>query len=187
MAGSSQDDAIPSKVRKEMQAGAADTMALTGPSEAALKTAWFEQYDKDFPEVKEVRARILCLKEGENATQEDFDSSLDFQLRWAADKIHQPKVIGEHWIDYLESKGHLAECKPNDFKFDDEWLPLYTRASIIKQISGLSPLLNSQGHSPLIAVIPRDMSFQYEWEYVIHQLHKAECLAQMSIYFDDNQ
>ena len=163
------------------------TTASTGPSKAALKTAQFEQYDKDFPEVKEVCARILGLQEGEEATQEDFDSSPDFQLRRAAEKTHQPKVIGEHWINYLESKGHLAECKPNAFEYDDEWLPLYTRAGVTKQISGLSPLLNTQGDSPLIAVIPPDMPFQYEQEYVIHRLHKVEYLSRMSVYFDDNQ
>ena len=31
------------------------------------------------------------------------------------------------------------------------------------------------------------MSFQYERENVIHQLHKAECLAWVSVYFDENQ
>ena len=185
--GSSKDVATPSKVRKEVEAGNTETTASTGPSEAALKTARFEQYDKDFPEVKEVRARILSLLEGEEATQEDFNSSPDFQLRWAADETHPPTVIGEHWINHLDSKGHLAKCKPNAFKYDDEWLPLYTRASVTKQISGLGPLLNTQGDSPLIAIIPPDMPFQYEREYVIHQLHKAECLAWMSVYFDDNQ
>ena len=187
MTGSSKDGATPSKVRKELEAGDAGTTASTGPSEAALKTAWFEQYDKDFPEVKEVRARILGLPEGEEATQEDFDSLPDFQLRQAVDEAHPPTVIGQHWIDHLNSKGHLAKCKPNAFKYEDEWLPLYTRAGVTKQISGLGPLLNTQGDSPLIAVIPPDMPFQYEREYVIHWLHKMECLAQMSVYYDDNQ
>ena len=108
VAGSSKDDATPSKVRKEMEAEDAEATASTGHSEAALKTARFEQYDKDFPEVKEVHSRILGLNEGEEATQEDFDWSPDFQLRRAADETRQPKVIGEHWIDYLGSKGHLA-------------------------------------------------------------------------------
>ena len=187
MAGSSKNGATPSKVRKEMEAGDAETTASTRPSEAALKTARFEQYDKDFLEVKEVRARILGLEEGEEATQEDFDSSPDFQLRWAVNETRPPMVIGEHWIDYLDSKGHLAKCKPNPFEYDDEWLPLYTRAGVTKQISGLGSLLNTQGDSPLIAVIHPDMPFQYEWEYVIHRLHKVECLARMSVYFDDNQ
>ena len=170
-----------------MKAEDADTTAPTGPSEAALRTAWFKQYDKDFPVVKEVCARILGLKEGEEATQEDFDSSPDLQLRRAADETCQPKIIGEHWINYLKREGHLAECKPSDFEFDDEWLPLYTRAGVTKQIFGLSPMLNAQGDSLLIAVVPLGLPFQYEWEYVIHQLHKAECLSWMSVYFDDNQ
>ena len=95
--------------------------------------------------------------------------------------------MGEYWIDHLDSKGHLAKCKPNAFKYADKWLPLYTRASVTKQISGLGPLLNTQGDSPLIAIIPPDMPFQYEREYVIHWLHKVECLARMSVYYDDNQ
>ena len=134
---SSKDGATPSKVRKELEADDAETTASTGPSEAALWTAWFELYDKDLPEVKEVRARILGLQEGEEATQEDFDSSPDFRLRRAVDKTRPPTVIGEYWIDHLNSEGRLA-----------------------KQVSGLGPLLNTQGDSPLIAVIPPDMPFQ---------------------------
>ena len=87
MTGSSKDGATPSKVRKELEADDAETTASTRPSEAAPQTAWFEQYDKDFPEVKEVRARILGLPEGEEATQEDFDSSPDFQLRRGSTKL----------------------------------------------------------------------------------------------------
>ena len=123
MTGSSKDGATPSKVRKELEADDAETTASTGPSEAALQTAQFKLYDKDFPEVKEVRARILGLPEGEEATQEDFDSSPDFQLRLVVNETHPPTVIGEYWIDHLDSKGHLAKCKPNAFKYADEWLP----------------------------------------------------------------
>ena len=123
MTGSSKDGATPSKVRKELEAHNAETTASTGPSEAALKTARFEQYDKDFPEVKEVRARILGLPEGEEATQEDFDSSPDFQLRQAVDETCPPTVTGEHWINHLDSKGHLAKCKPNAFKYGTNGCP----------------------------------------------------------------
>ena len=63
---------------KELEADDAKTTASTGPSEATLQTARFKLYDKDLPEVKEVRARILSLQEGEEATQEDFDPSPDF-------------------------------------------------------------------------------------------------------------
>ena len=184
---SSKDGATPSKVRKELEANDAGTTASAGPSEAALQKAQFELYNKDLPEVKEVHARILGLPEGEEATKEDFDSSPVFRLRWVVNEACPPTVIGEHWIDHLDSEGRLAKCKPNDFKFEDEWLPLYTRAGVTKQVSGLGSLLNTQADSPLIAVIPPDMSFQYEREYVIHQLHKAECLARVSIYYGKNQ
>ena len=181
---SSKDGATPSKVQKELEADDAEPTASTRPSKAALRTAWFELYGNDLPEVKEVRARILGLQEGEEATQEDFDSSPGFRLRRAVDKTHPPTVIGEYWIDHLDSEGRLAKCKPNDFKFEDKWLPLYTRAGVTKQVSGLGSLLNTQGDGPLIAIIPPDMPFQYEREYVIHQFHKADawpgCLSIMT-------
>ena len=187
MTSSSKDGATPSKVQKESEADEAEATASTGPSEAALQQAQFKLYRKDLPEVQEVRAQILGLEEGEKVTQEVLDSSPTFRLRWAVDETRPPTVIGVHWIDHLDNKGRIAKCKPHDFKFEDEWLPLYTRAGVTKQVSGLSSLLNTQGDSPLIAVIPPDMLFQYEREYVIHQLHEADCLAWVSVYYGENQ
>ena len=170
-----------------MEANETEATALIGPSEAALRKARFELYEKDLPEVQEVRAQILSLDEGEKATQEDLDSSPTFHLRRAVDETCPPMVIGAHWIDHLDNEGRIAKCKPHDFKFEDEWLPMYTRAGVTKQVSGLSSLPNTQGDSPLIAVIPPDMLFQYEREYVIHQLHEANCLARVSVYYGENQ
>ena len=184
---SSKDGATPSKVWKESEAEEAEATASTGPSEAALWKAQFKLYEKDLPEVQEVRAQILGLDEGEKVTLEVLDSSPTFHLRWVADKTHPPTVIGTHWIDHLDNEGCIAKCKPHDFKFEDEWLPLYTRAGVTRQVSSLSSLLNTQGDSPLIAVIPPDMLFQYEREYVIHQLHEADCLSRVSVYYGENQ
>ena len=167
----SKDGATPSKVWKESEAKEAEASTLTGPSEAALWEARFELYKKDLPEVQEVCAQILGLNEGEEVTQEALDSSPAFHLRRVADKTRLPMVIGAHWIDHLDNKGCIAKCKPHNFKFEDEWLPLYTRAGVTRHVSSLSSLLNTQGDSPLIAVIPSDMLFQSEREYVIHQLH----------------
>ena len=69
---------------------------LPGLSEATFRTAQFELYDKDLPEAKEVDARILGLDEGEEATQEDFDSLSAFRLRWVVNKSRPPTVIGEY-------------------------------------------------------------------------------------------
>ena len=176
MTSSSKDGATPSKVWKELEA-----------EEAALCKAQFELYEKDLPEVQEVCAWILSLDEGEKVTQEVLDSSPTFCLRWSVNETRPPMVIGMHWIDHLDNEGHIAKCKPHDFKFEDEWLPLYTRAGVTRQVSGLSSLLNTKGDSPLIAVIPPDMLFQSEREYVIHQLHEADCLSRVTVYYGKNQ
>ena len=156
---SSKDGVTPSKVCKEPEADEAGVGTPTGPSEAALQKAQFELFQKDLPTVQEVCALILELQEGEVITQQVLDSSLAFHLRRAADESRAPTVIGEHWIDHLDAGGHISKCKPHDFKFEDEWLPLYTRAGITRHVSGLSSLLKTQGDSPLIAVMPPDISF----------------------------
>ena len=184
---SSKDGATPSKVQKESEAEEAEASTLTGPSEAALREARFELYKKDLPEVQEVHAQIIGLDEGEEVTQKALDSSPTFHLRWAANESHPPMVIGVHWIDHLDDEGRIAKCKPHDFKFEDEWLPLYTRAGVTRHVSSLSSLLKTQGYSPLIAVIPPDMLFQSEREYVIHQLHEADCLSWVTVYYGENQ
>ena len=169
------------------EAKEAEASTLSRPSEATLQKARFELYKKDLPQVKEVRARILGLDEGEEVTQHALDSSPTFHLRRAVDETHPPTVIGVHWIDHLDTEGCIAKCKPQDFKFEDEWLPLYTRAGVTRHVSGLSSLLKTQGDSPLIAIIPPGMLFQSEREYVIHQLHEADCLSRMTIYYGENQ
>ena len=122
----SKEGVTPSKVCKEPEAEEAGVGTPTGPSEAALQKARFELFQKDLPTVQEVCARILELQEGEVITQQVLDSSPAFHLRRAADESRAPTVIGEHWIDHLNAGGHIVKCKPHDFKFEDEWLPLYT-------------------------------------------------------------
>ena len=186
MASGSKDGVTPSKVHKEPEAEEAKVGTPTGPLEAALQKAQFKLFQRDLPAVQEVRARILKLKEGEVITQQVLDSSPAFHLRWAADESRAPTVIGEHWIDHLNAGGHIAKCKPHDFKFEDEWLPLYTRAGVTRHVSGLSSFLKTQGDSPLIAVVPPDMLFWSDREYVIHKLHEEDCLSRVTIYYGKN-
>ena len=176
----SKNGAMPSKVQKEPEAEESETACLTGPSR-------FKLYQKDHPEVQDIQAQILELNDRDDVTQEALDSSLTFRLRWAADESHSPAIIGDHWIDHLESEGRIAQCKPNDFQFEGKWLPLYTRAGITKYVSSVSSLIKTQGDSPLIVITPLDMPFQSEREYVIRQLHKADCLSQVTIYYGENQ
>ena len=185
-ASGSKDGVTPSKVRKETEVKEAKVGTLAGSSEAALQKAQFELYQKDLPQVQKVRAWILDLQEGEVVTQQVLDSSPTFHLRQVANETHPPTIIGEHWIDHLDAGGHIAKCKPHDFKFEDEWLPLYTRAGITRHVSGLSSLLKTQGDSPLIVVVPPDMLFRSDREYVIHKLHEEDCLSRVIIYYGEN-
>ena len=187
MAEGSKDGATPSKVRKEPGAEEGETAWSTGPSKADLSKACFELYQKDHDEVQDIRAQILKLDDRDDVTQEVLESSFVFRLRRVADESQSPTIIGDRWIDHLESEGRIARCKPNDFPCEEGWLPLYTRASNTKYVSSVSSLIKTHGDSPLIAVIPPGMVFQLDREYVIHQLHEADCLSRITIYYGDGQ
>ena len=186
----SQDGAPSPKrvtIKKEKEADNNESSSSTGLSDEMLCDHRSMVYGKDSTAVHEVRAKILSLEAGMKPSQQDLDSSPIFALRRAADESRSPSIIGQHWVPYLEQKGHLADCKPKDFTYKDGWMPLYTKAGIAKHLSGLESLLNRDKTSPMIAVILPEMDFQYEREYVIHKLHKSESLNQISISYDTNQ
>ena len=161
----SQDGAPSPKsvtIKKEKEVGDNESSSSTGLSDETLHDHRFMVYSRDSTAVHEVRARIIGLKARTRPSRQDINSSSIFALRRAADESQSPSIIGQHWVPYLEQKGHLADCKPKDFTYKDGWLPLYTRAGITKHLSGLESLLNKDKTSPLIAVILPEMDFQYE-------------------------
>ena len=174
-------------IKKETEVDDNESSSSTGLSDETLCDHRFMVYGRDSAAVHEVRARILGLEAETRPSRQDIDSSPIFALRRAADESRPPSIIDKHWVPYLKQKGHLTDCKPNDFSYKDGWLPLYTRVGITKHLSGLESLLNKDRASPLIAVILPEMDFQYEWEYVIHKLHKSESLNRISISYDTNQ
>ena len=93
---SSKNGAMPSKVRKEPEAEESKTAWLAGPPEVDLSKAHFGLYQKDRPEVQDIRALILELDDRDDVTQEALDSSLTFRLRRTADESHPPAIIGDH-------------------------------------------------------------------------------------------
>ena len=173
-------------IKKETEVDDNESSSSAGLSDETLRDHRFMVYGRDSAAVHEVRVRILGLEAKMRPSRQDIDSSPIFALRRAADESRPPSIIGEHWVPYLEQKGHLADCKPKDFSYKDGWLPLYTRAGLTKHLSGLESLLNKDKASPLITVILLEMDFQYEWEYVIHKLHKSESLNRISISYDTN-
>ena len=174
-------------IKKEAEVNDNKSSSSAGLSDETLRDHRFTVYGRDSAAVNEVRARILRLEAKTRPSRQDIDSSPIFALRRAADESWPPSIIGKPLVPYLEQKGHLTDCKPKDFSYKDGWLPLYTRAGLIKHLPGLESLLNKDKASPLIAVILPEMDFQYEWEYVIHRLHKSESLNRISISYDTNQ
>ena len=174
-------------IKKETEGDNNESSSSTGLSEETLRDHRFMVYGRDSTAVHKVRAKILGLESEMRPSRQDIDSSPIFALRRVADESQPPSIIGEHWVPYLEQKGHLTDCKPKDFSYKDGWLPLYTRAGLTKHLSGLESLLNTDKANPLIAVILPEMDFQYKWEYVIYKLHKSESLNQISISYDTNQ
>ena len=177
----------PKRVTVKKEVDDCESSSSTGLSDETLRDHRFTVYGRDSTAVHEVRAKILSLEAGTRPTQQDINSSPIFTLRRAADESQPPSIIGQHLMPYLEQKGHLADCKPRDFSYKEGWLPLYTRAGLIKHLSGLESLLNKDKTSPLIAVILPEMDFQYEREYIIHKLHKSESLNRVSISYDTHQ
>ena len=176
-----------STIKKEMEVDDNESSSSAGLSNETLHDHRFTVYGRESAAVDEVRARILGLETEMRPSEQDINSSPIFALRRAADESWPPSIIGEHWMPYLEQKGHLADCKPKDFSYKDGWLPLYTRVDLTKHLSGLESLLKKDKASPLIAMILPEMDFQYEQEYVIHKLHKSESLYRISISYDTNQ
>ena len=174
-------------IKKEAEVDNNESLSSARLSDDTLHDHRFTVYGRDSAAVDEVRARILGLEAEMRPSRQDVDSSPIFALRRAADESRPPSIIGEHWVPYLKQKGHLMDCKPKDFSYKDGWLPLYTRAGLIKHLPGLESLLDKDKASPLITVILPEMDFQYEWEYVIHKLHKSKSLNWISISYDTNQ
>ena len=156
----------------------------TGLTDEVLRDQRFKVYEKDNEAVHQVRVKILGLGDKTRPCREDIDSSPIFTLRRAADESRAPTIIGQYWIPYFEEKGHLADCPPKDFSYPDGWLPLYTRAGVLEHVSNLEHVLNKEKSSPLIAVVLPEVEFDFNKEFIITQVHKAECLNQISISLD---
>ena len=175
--GGSKDDTPPVKkttVKSEPdQAGGSSPTRLT---DEVLRDQRFKVYEKENEAVHQVRVKILSLGDKTNHPI--------FTLRQAADESRAPTIIGQYWIPYFEEKGHLADCLPKDFSYPEGWLPLYTRAGILEHVSNLEHVLNKEKSSPLIAVVLPEVEFDFNKEFIITQVHKAECLNRVSISLD---
>ena len=106
-------------IKKEVEVNANESLSSAGLSNETLRNHRFMVYGRDSVAVDKVRARILGLEAETRPSHQDVDLSPIFALWRAADESWPPSIIGEHWVPYLEQKGHLVECKPKDFSYKD--------------------------------------------------------------------
>ena len=74
-------------------------------------------------------------------SKEDIDTSERFVPRAAARESEPPEVITDHWLPILREEGLLAECHPNQFTAETDWVPLYTKDSLEKHLPAALPHL----------------------------------------------
>ena len=180
----SEDEAPPEKrTATSKETGRSESSVLPEKAEEVMLNSRFKTYDKDLPEAKHVRALIIGLEDKQPLSQTDIDNSPIYELRRAADDSGStsPAVIGHHWIPHLQSKGYLATCPPKEAILKDKWLPLYTRAGVLKHVSNLKTLLRKEPDCALVAVVLPKVPFDTDWDFPLPLLHLAECLNRVSV------
>ena len=84
----------------------------------------------------------------------------------------------------LQEEGLLAECHPNQFTTEPNWVPLYTNDSLEKHLPvALSTFLNS-GPPSLTAVVPPDFHVGTDREFLLTNFHQPGCLGRQSFSID---
>ena len=81
----------------------------------------------------------------------------------------------------LREEGLLAECHPDQFTTEPDWVPLYTKDSLEKHLPvALSNFVNT-GPPSLTAVVPPDFHVGTEREFLLTNFHQPGCLVRQSI------
>ena len=82
-----------------------------------------------------------------------------------------PEVITDHWLPILQEEGLLAECPPDQFNTEPDWVPLYTKDSLEKHLpAALSTFVNA-GLPSLMVVVPLDFHLGTDWEFLLMNFH----------------
>ena len=95
-------------------------------------------------------------------------------------ELEQPEVITDHWLPILREKGLLAECPPDQFAMEPDWVTLYTKESLVKHLPmALSAFLNA-GPPSLTAVVPPEFCVGTDQEFLLMNFHRPGYLGRQS-------
>ena len=119
----------------------------------------YETLAADLNWVHQVRCSLLGLEAGSMPSKEDINTSERFVPQVAA--WEQPKVITDHWLPILREEGLLAECTPDQFATEPDWVPLYTKDSLVKHLPMALSTFPKAGPPSLTAMVPPGFSCEY--------------------------
>ena len=153
----------------------------TGAKVEGLLSKRYETFATDNKWVHQVRCSLLGLETGTKPSKEDIDTSKCFTPQAAAQELVPPEVIADHWLPILWEEGLLAECHPDQFTAEPDWVPLYTKGSLEKHLpAALSTFANS-GPPSLTAVVPLNFHMGIDREFLLTNFHQHGCLVRQSI------
>ena len=131
----------------------------------------YESLTADNNWVHRVRCSLLGLEAGTMPSKEDINTSEQFIPQAAAWESEPLKVITDHWLPILQEEGLLAECPPDQFNAETDWVPLYTKDSLEKHLpAALSTFMNTRLPS-LMAVVPLDFHMGTNQEFLLTNFH----------------
>ena len=104
-------------------------------------------------------------------SKEDINTSEQFVPRVAPWESEPLEVITDHWLPILQEEGLLAECPPDQFNAETDWVPLYTKDSLEKHLpAALSTFMNT-GPPSLTAIVPPDFCVITDREFLLTNFH----------------
>ena len=150
-------------------------------AEAVLITTRNELYGKDYPQVQEIRARLLSLAPDVTPTDAQINASPQFALRLVAVEKDAPDIVTDYWMPYLEKNNRLADCPPEEFNATDGWVPLYTPEKLEEHLPAALSAFGSAKPPRLMAVVPPNFPLSIDKEFMLTSFHVRGCLRRASL------
>ena len=150
-------------------------------TEAILIPIRNELYGKDYPHVKEVRARLLGLAPGVTPTDAQINASPRFALCLAAIDKEAPDIVTDYWMPYLKKNNRLADCPPEEFNATDGWVPLYTPEKLEEHLLAALSAFGPAKPPRLTAVVPPNFPLGIDKEFMLTSFHVRGCLRRASL------